>query len=108
MIGTCVSYQRIFRFDSDVALQLDNITYQRIFQYSLCRLTGNQSAVDLTNLYNMERSLLSLLLGYRQVVRHRNLTPVFVGSNPTTPVRIKGNEKIKERSIKFEEFTSNG
>ena len=51
MIGTCVSYQRRFRFDSDVALQLDNITYQRIFQYSLCRLAGNQSAVDLTNLH---------------------------------------------------------
>nr|DAR98048.1 MAG TPA: hypothetical protein [Bacteriophage sp.] len=31
MIETCVSYQRRFRFDSDVALQLDNITYQRIF-----------------------------------------------------------------------------
>ena len=55
MIGTCVSYQRRFRFDSDVALQLDNITHQRIFQYSLCRLAGNQSAVDLTNLYNKER-----------------------------------------------------
>ena len=25
--------------------------FQRIFQYSLCRLTGNQSAVDLTNLH---------------------------------------------------------
>ena len=50
MIGACVSYQRRFRFDSDVALQLNN-TISENFQYSLCRLTGNQSAVDLTNLH---------------------------------------------------------
>ena len=43
-----------------------------------------------------------LLLGYRQAVRQWNLTPRFVGSNPTSPVRLKGTKNNRKEYIQWQ------
>ena len=43
-------YQLVFAPKTENMRRINNNTSEN-FQYSLCRLTGNQSAVDLTNLH---------------------------------------------------------
>lgn len=58
MKGSCVSpIERRFRFESVVALQLDNI-FREFSIFSFCRSADNRLAIDLINLYNKERLFL--------------------------------------------------
>lgn len=72
------------------------------FQYSLCRLTGNQSAVDLTNLHIIwgGRSSPIIIAEWRAMEAHLAHNQENAGSSPVSATqRLKGKLKIKERSV---------
>lgn len=78
------------------------IYFSENFQYSLCRLTGNQSAVDFTNLHitNGEVApLLVIIAGWSSLEARLAHNQEVEGSNPSLR-----NSTIKRKNEKRKEY----